>query len=410
MVSVIIPTFNRPDMLSEAIASVINQSHKDTEIIVVNDGGEDVKNLIEEFQKKGEVIYLQHQRNKGLAAARNTGVQFSRGRYIAYLDDDDIFYPNHIEILTNYLIKKESKVAYTDAYRAHQRKENGKYAIYKRDLPYSFDFDYRRILFENFIPVLCVLHEKSCFDEIDSWDSNLKRTEDWDLWIRLSKRFQFAHIKEITCEFRWRTDGTSMMNSNQEAFAWAALNMFFKYRDFVKDVNVLKAHRNMVAISLKSLINFLHKAIQEKKRNVCEILQCGSLDQMLADSKYLKEMYPEQSNAFDHLIYLLRSLAIEVDDSPVNRRRSRIERSAEEKEIATIPENIPNSANKSSPKSHRFIAFYFRNFIPSLKMTSGGVRDSPNGRMWPKQGRCFRDTINRMFLRIWDSMICVSRK
>ena len=228
MVSVIIPTFNRPDMLSEAIASVINQSHKDTEIIVVNDGGEDVKNLIKEFQKKGEVIYLQHQRNKGLAAARNTGVQFSRGRYIAYLDDDDIFYPNHIEILTNYLIKKESKVAYTDAYRAHQRKENGKYAIYKRDLPYSFDFDYRRILFENFIPVLCVLHEKSCFDEIGSWDSNLKRTEDWDLWIRLSKRFQFAHIKEITCEFRWRTDGTSMMNSNQEAFAWAALNMFYQ--------------------------------------------------------------------------------------------------------------------------------------------------------------------------------------
>ena len=142
----------------------------------------------------------------------------------------------------------------------------------------------------------------------------------------------------------------------------------------------------MVAISLKSLINFLHKAIQEKKRNVCEILQCGSLDQMLADSKYLKEMYPEQSNAFDHLIYLLRSLAIEVDDSPVNGRRWRIERSAEEKEISQKSRKISLTLQISLPlKAIDSSLFIFRNFIPSLKMTSGGVRDSPNGRMWPKR-------------------------
>jgi GT2 family glycosyltransferase/Flp pilus assembly protein TadD len=210
LVSVIIPTLNRPAMLDEAIQSVLRQTFPDFEIIVINDAGVDVGNVIEKYNPKRQIIYLQHNSNRGMAAARNTGIKVARGKYIAYLDDDDVYYPDHLETLINFLESSEYKVAYTDAFRAFQTFQNGQYITIKKDVPYSFDFDYERILKENFIPVLCIIHEKSCLDSVGMFDETLRAHEDWDLWMRMSRLFKFAHIKKVTCEFSWRQDGSSM--------------------------------------------------------------------------------------------------------------------------------------------------------------------------------------------------------
>ena len=126
-----------------------------------------------------------------------------------------------MEALVSLLERTDYKIAYSDAYRAFQHKQGDDYVISKRDTPFSSDFDYDKILIENFIPVLCVVH-KRCFQKAGFFDENLCRLEDWDLWIRMSRHYKFAHLKEITCEFRWRKDGTSMMTGPLDAFAWAS--------------------------------------------------------------------------------------------------------------------------------------------------------------------------------------------
>ncbi|WP_347272951.1 glycosyltransferase [Candidatus Kuenenia sp.] len=216
LVSVIVPTYNRPDTLKTTLDSIAAQTYKNIETIVVNDAGEDVSGVIDTFHDRLSIKYLVHDKNKGLAASRNTGINAAKGKYIAYLDDDDIFHPDHIETLVTFLETTNYKVAYTDAYRAHQEKEDGKYITKGRDVPYSLDFDYDRILTGNFIPVLCIMHEKSCIEKVGMFDETLRSHEDWDLWMRMSREFQFAHIKKITCEFSWRQDGSSMTVGKKE--------------------------------------------------------------------------------------------------------------------------------------------------------------------------------------------------
>ena len=216
LVSVIVPTYNRPGMLIETLKSILKQSYEVFEIIVVNDAGVNVENIITDLNQKQNIVYIKHSKNKGLAAARNTGISAAKGKYIAYLDDDDIFYPEHIETLATFMETTGYKVAYTDAYRAHQEKENGQFVTKKKDVPYSFDFDYDRILTGNFIPVLCIMHEKACIERVGMFDETLRSHEDWDLWMRMSREFQFAHIKKITCEFSWRLDGSTMTVGKKE--------------------------------------------------------------------------------------------------------------------------------------------------------------------------------------------------
>ena len=230
MVSVIVPTYNRPAMLAETLKSIFNQTYKNFEIIVINDAGIDVERKIRLLNKNNNIKYLKHAKNKGLAASRNTGIREARGKYIAYLDDDDIYYPDHLETLVNFLENSEYKVAYTDAYKVHQEKENGKYVVTKRDLPYSFDFNYDQILVENFIPILCLIHERSCLNQIGLFDEELSVLEDWDLLIRLSKKFKLFHLKKVTCEFVWKTDGTTMSSSMQHNFFETHKIIYEKYR------------------------------------------------------------------------------------------------------------------------------------------------------------------------------------
>jgi GT2 family glycosyltransferase/glycosyltransferase involved in cell wall biosynthesis len=229
LVSVIVPTHNRPDMLNNAIRSILDQAFQDFEIIVINDAGQDIKYIIDSFQST-KILYLSHETNKGLAATRNTGIQAARGKYIAYLDDDDMFYPDHLETLVKFLEESDYKVAYTDAYRATQKKDGEQYTTIRRDLPYSSDFDYDRILTENFIPVLCVMHKKVCLKDAGMFDESLSRHEDWDLWIRMSRIHRFAHIPRITCEYTIRLDGSGMVSGSVPLFLRTFTKICEKYR------------------------------------------------------------------------------------------------------------------------------------------------------------------------------------
>jgi GT2 family glycosyltransferase/glycosyltransferase involved in cell wall biosynthesis/Flp pilus assembly protein TadD len=243
LVSVILTTFNRPDMLKEAINSIINQSYKHFEIIVVNDAGIDVSSIIESFNQPENILYLRHETNKGVAASRNTGINTARGKYIAYLDDDDIFYPDHIQTLMDFLETTPYRIAFTDAYRAYQEKKDGKYKTVHRDIPYSEDFDKDEIMVKNLLPTLCLLHEKACLDETGLFDENLSAHEDWELWIRLSQKFPIGHIKKVTCEFRYRKEASSLSTRKRANMLRTAEIIHAKHRSSEYNPSIIQKRR-----------------------------------------------------------------------------------------------------------------------------------------------------------------------
>ncbi len=232
-VSVIMPTYNRPDMLVTAVRSVLAQTFRSFEIIVVNDCGMDVGGILMGLDTENRITYVRHGKNRGLGAARNTGIRLARGKYIAYLDDDDVFYPNHLETLVSYLKVTGGDVAYSDAHQAHQVMEHQAYVTKSRRVLYSFDFDYDRILYENFIPVLCIVHKKECIDKVGFFDETLHTHEDWELWIRMSRRYRFEHVKMVTSEFTTRGDGSQMTSSRINSFVETTKRIYETHKALV---------------------------------------------------------------------------------------------------------------------------------------------------------------------------------
>lgn len=234
LVSVIIPTFNRPHYLENALKSVYNQTFTDLEAIVINDGGTPPIETIEKARAWGLPINLVNlPQNSGAAVARNAGIKAAKGKYISYLDDDDLFFQKHIETHIRYLENTPFKVTYSHAYRAFQRKIDGQYQTVKRDIPYREDFNYRKILFSNFIPTLCIVHAKECLETCGYFDESFKRLEDWELWLRMSRHFPFFRINGVTCEFSWRNDGTSVSISDRSPIWDANRQIEKKHRSLI---------------------------------------------------------------------------------------------------------------------------------------------------------------------------------
>ena len=248
MVSVIVATYNRPDRLRVALTSILEQSYRNFEIIVVNDGTIDVDTVISELNSDGRITGVKHDKNRGLAAARNTGIRMARGKYLAYLDDDDRYYPNHLETLVMTLEGSQYRAAYSDAWRVHEQLEQGQYYETGRDLPYSYDFNPANLLVANYFPVLCVMHERSCLDEVGMFDESLFAHEDWDLWIRIATKCPFMHVKKITAEFTWRADGSSMTSSTQQTYYRTREIIYRKYRPYAeRSPEVLAAQEQQLA-------------------------------------------------------------------------------------------------------------------------------------------------------------------
>lgn len=263
LVSIIVPTYNRPEMLASALRSIQSQTFQDFEVIVVNDAGVDVAPIVAHFNTKGTIRYINKETNQGLAAARNTGIRAAHGKYIAYLDDDDTYYPDHLETLVNFLEGETFQVAYSDAHRAIQEKRGEAFATVRRDAPYGDDFDADRLLVENYIPVLSVMHERKCLDEAGFFDESLPRHEDWDLWIRLSQRYPFGHIRKTTAEFTHRTTDPSGMTSGTLPSMLATLEKIYEKTTTLADSRpMVAARRKSYLFDLKNRIHhFLRKQV-----------------------------------------------------------------------------------------------------------------------------------------------------
>ena len=115
LVSIIIPTYNRPSQLKQAIESVLAQTYGNVEIVVVNDCGSMAEEVVELLNSQGNIQYHRAKRNAGLAAARNMGIRNAQGAYIGFLDDDDRLYTDHVESLLHTMMDNGWDVAFSNS-------------------------------------------------------------------------------------------------------------------------------------------------------------------------------------------------------------------------------------------------------------------------------------------------------
>ncbi|MCF6154445.1 MAG: glycosyltransferase [Candidatus Brocadia sp.] len=302
LVSVIVPTFNRPDTLKSALESIAAQTYRHIEAIVVNDAGGDVSNIIKIFQNQLAIKYIVHDVNRDRAAARNTAIKHASGQYIAYLDDDDIFYPCHIETALKVLTNTNYKVVYTDAYRTHQIKCGDAYQVIGKDIPYSIDYVKGIFYTTNITPILCVVHNRSCFYEVGMFDESLPVLEDWDLWIQMSEKYDFYHIKQATCEFSWRVDGTSTTSSRQDEFARVRKLIYKKYHKRFSEtgIQISPCSRKLVSIIILTwnALEYTKKCINSIRNHTNYPHEIIFVDNASTDGtiEYLQKLIKENQN------------------------------------------------------------------------------------------------------------------
>lgn len=196
-VSVIIPTYNRPDFLRLAITSVLNQTFKDLEILVVDDAsrGYRVKEIVYDFRDE-RIRYIRHVDNKGLSASRNTGIKASVGKYIALLDDDDEWFPLKLEKQFDLLEKSLPKVGvvYTGSLKIDKTSDK----VFGIEIPTK-----RGNIFDDLIKSDCViaggsstLIRRECFEKVGFFDDSVVAWEAYDMWIRISRVFDFEYVEQ----------------------------------------------------------------------------------------------------------------------------------------------------------------------------------------------------------------------
>lgn len=234
-VSVIVPTRDRPWFLARALDSIAAQSFRDLEVLVVNDGGAGVESVLDAFASRLVIHYVRHPVSRGPAAARNSALGLARGQYIAYLDDDDRFQPDHLRTLMAALQNGAHPVAYADPTWMLEEKGGEGYHSVRPILRRSWDFDRRLLMLANFIPLSSLVHERACLDALGGFDESLTTHEDWDFVIRLAWRFGVFRVAAPTVTLSWRSDGSSLASGNPADFQRTLRLLHERYRTLIKD-------------------------------------------------------------------------------------------------------------------------------------------------------------------------------
>lgn len=192
LISVIIPTFNRAEKLRNCLRSLENQTYRNFEVIICDDGSTDnTKSVVDEFRHNLKIIYDYDNNFGGPARPRNKGIKLAKGEFLAFLDSDDWWYSNKLEICKKYM--KDYDLIYHDLDIFNDVKKKGR--LSSRELKGNIFQDF--LIYDNPIFNSSVLLRKIITEKIGliSEDRNLIAVEDFDYWIRVSKITEkFKHL------------------------------------------------------------------------------------------------------------------------------------------------------------------------------------------------------------------------
>lgn len=241
-VSVVIPTYNRAWCLQRSINSVLWQSFRDFELIVVDDGSTDGTTELLSKYKDTRLRIVRHEMNMGFAAALNTGISHAQSDVIAFQDSDDEWLPEKLETVIREMHRQPDDVGvvYHDRWRIDPDGQMSFWGAVNRVNPedgiiWPQSLDERGHL----AGTPCLLVRRACFEKVGGFDETLKRFVDWEMNIRISRHYRFKHVPEplTICHMH----GTGITGSGEAAGISAVEHIVEKYFD------ELIKHRELMA-------------------------------------------------------------------------------------------------------------------------------------------------------------------
>lgn len=229
LVSVTLPTYNRAYILKRAIDSVLFQTYKNIELVIIDDFSSDnTKEIVKSYKDK-RIRYLQNIKNLGGAESRNVGIKVAKGDYIAFQDSDDEWLPNKLEKQMGILTTNSDEVG---AIYCNLKREGGqKNTIYAPRTVQGYI--YRELLCANFITLPSLIIKKQCLEKVGLFDPNLPRLQDWDLLLRLSKQYEIIYSDEVLLKTYFSKDSITAKSS---AYTKALEMILDKYQqDFLQN-------------------------------------------------------------------------------------------------------------------------------------------------------------------------------
>jgi len=276
LVSIIIRTKDRPSLLAEAIQSVVRQTYANLELVVVNDGGQDVRNIIDAASGNLPVVLVTHEYGRGRAAAANSGLNAANGAWFNFLDDDDLLYPDHVTTLVNHLQTHGAEVAYTsvrNAYYDHVAPSGAKPV--REEVIFNLDFDPDLLLFENYIPIMSVMFSRNALKGMtDMFCESLILFEDWDFWVRLSRNHLFHHIDRVTAEYRFfGSSGIESAHRSKYAYDESKAIIFDRVKSFMTGNSWTRFLQNGSVGQLQQQLKNIQMVVDDHREELTQLKQ-----------------------------------------------------------------------------------------------------------------------------------------
>lgn len=204
-VSIIVRTCGRPNVLRETLISLRNQMYKNIEVVVVEDGKNTSEKMIKEEFGDLNIIYKSTGEKVGRCKAGNLGLSLATGDYFNFLDDDDVFYPDHVKVLVDSINENKCDIVCSTAFDTSiivKSTDPYLYDICNIGLPKLRGFSRFDLYRNNVTPIQAVMFSRKVYETCGGFDENMDALEDWELWIRYSLKFNFNYVRKTTSIYR----------------------------------------------------------------------------------------------------------------------------------------------------------------------------------------------------------------
>ena len=290
-VSINLCCYNSEKYLRETLDSIVNQTYKDWELIIINDGSSDsTESILYDYINRGLPIIYHYQENKGLSFSRNEAIKRSQGEFIAFIDHDDLWIPEKLETQLRYMhVHPECGFLYSNAYVMNDKKRRLVYSI-RATMPQGSVF--RTFLTRYPVNLQTVVIRKTLLDDLDDFfDENLVLSEEFDFFLRLLYKTRAGYHKEPLAVYRLHSDMSSVKNFQK----------FEEERCYILD----------------KLIKNIHK-FEEKYQNEIRLYRAGIAEQRATEHMLQEEktkardaMKPYMFMSLKHFIlYLMTYLPL----------------------------------------------------------------------------------------------------
>jgi len=205
-VSILIRTVDRAASLREALASCANQTYANLEVIVIEDGPERSRAVVEEFSHRLDVRYRATGKRLGRARAGNLALAAATGEWLNFLDDDDVLFADHVEVLLETALRGNAAGAYALAWETHVEGGGGRLDEVMHVTRHRQRFDRLALWHHNYLPIQAVLFHRSLYERHGGFEEDMDQLEDWNLWTRYTLEHDFLLVEKTTSKYRVPAD------------------------------------------------------------------------------------------------------------------------------------------------------------------------------------------------------------